>query len=49
MLKKMGLFSLRALAKASSPHAKPVHGIVRVLEQIRRFFAGEPVRVHNAG
>ncbi len=37
-------FVLRArLGERFVAPRKPVHGIVRVLQEIRRFFAGEPV------
>ena len=39
MLRKIGLFSRRALAKASSPHGIPIDRIMLVLQQVRRFFA----------
>ena len=45
MLRKIGLFSARALAKASSPQAYQSTGIVLVLEQVGRFLAREAVGV----
>jgi membrane protease YdiL (CAAX protease family) len=43
MLKKIGLFSRARLGERLVVPREPVHGIVRVLEQVGRFFAGEPV------
>ena len=47
MLRKIGLFSARAFANASSLHAIPVHGIMLVLQQIGRFFCGKTVRMFD--
>ena len=43
MERKIGLFSARAFSKRLRPPCEPIHGIVRVLQQIRTLFVSETV------
>ncbi len=45
MLKKIGLFSRARFFKRLVVPREPIHGIVRVLEQIGRFFSRQTVGV----
>jgi len=45
MLAKMGFCWWRAVSKAVAVPGKPVDGIVRMLEQVRRFFARQMIGV----